>query len=62
MKIVVKEITLKMENLEMYAMAGWDTEILCFLTNNLLLKGRVQLNIHTRRYVCIFHETQNLSC
>ena len=62
MKIVVKEITLKMENLEMYAMTCWDTEILCFLTNSLLLKGRVQLNIHTYRHVCIFYETQNLSC
>ena len=47
MKIVVKEITLKMENLEMYAMTCWDSEILCFLTKRLLLKGPVQLNIHT---------------
>lgn len=54
MKIVVKEITLKMENLEMYAMTCRDTEILCFLTNSLLLKVRVQLNIHTYGYVCIF--------
>lgn len=54
MKIVVKEITLKMENLEMYAMACWDSEILCFLTNSLLLKVRVQLNIHSYGYVCIF--------
>lgn len=61
MKIVVKEITLKMENPEMYAMTCWDTEILCFLTNSLLLIVRVQLNIHTYRYVCIFYETQNLS-
>lgn len=57
MKIVVKEITLKMENLEMYAMTCWDTEILCFLTNSLLLKCRVQLNIHTYKHVCIFDKT-----
>lgn len=47
MKIVAKEISLKMENLEMYAMTCWDTEILCFLTNSLLLKGHIKLNIHT---------------
>lgn len=51
MKIVAKEITLKMKNLEMYAMICWDTETLCFLTNSLLLKGGVQFNIHTYRYV-----------
>jgi len=55
MKIVVKEITLRMENPEMYAMTCWDTEILCFLTDHLLLTLRVQLNIHTYRYVCIFY-------
>lgn len=57
MKIVAKEITLKMENLEMYAMTCWDTEILCFLTNSLLLKGHTTLNIHTHSYVCILKET-----